>query len=83
MGGQNFVLSILYLPLNQLQKQVKEEFRVGTRVSLEKLCSSISLETNPTESRRKIKNFFEPKLQRDYPTLGHDDKVAKTNADKA
>ena len=31
----------------------------------------------------KIKNFLNPKGQGDYPTLRHDDKVAKTNADKA
>ena len=30
----------------------------------------------------KIKNFLKPRGQRNYPTLGHDDKVAKTNADK-
>ena len=32
---------------------------------------------------RKIKNFLKPKGQRGYPTLRNDDKVAKTNADKA
>ena len=31
----------------------------------------------------KIKNFLNQKGQGDYPTLRHDDKVAKTNADKA
>ena len=54
-----------------------------TVVSWEKFCNSISLETDPSESWRKIKNFRKPKGQRDYPTLRHDDKVAKTNADKA
>ena len=48
-----------------------------------KFCKSISLESDPSESWRKIKNFLKPKGQRDYPTLRHDDKVAKTNADKA
>ena len=48
-----------------------------------KFCNSISLETDPSESWRKIKNFRKPKGQRDYPTLRHDDKVAKTNADEA
>ena len=33
--------------------------------------------------KRVLANFLEPKGQRDYPTLRHDDKVAKTNADKA
>ena len=66
-----------------MQKQVKEELRVETQARWEKFCNSISLETDPSESWRKIKNFLKPKGQRDYPTLRHDDKVAKTNADKA
>ena len=53
------------------------------QASWEKFCSSISLETDPSESWRKIKNFLKPKGQCDYPTLRHDDKVAKTNFDKA
>ena len=69
--------------INQLQKQVKEELKIESLVSWEKFCDSISLETNPTESWRKIKNFLKPKGQRDYPTLHHANKVAKTNADKA
>ena len=52
-------------------------------VSWEKFCNYISLETNPNESWRKIKNFLKLKGQRDYPTLHHANKVAKTNADKA
>ena len=68
--------------INQLQKQVKEELKVEPLVSWEKFCNSISLESNPNESWRKIKNFLEPKGQRDYPALHHANKVAKTNADK-
>ena len=67
--------------INQLQKQVKE-LRVETQASWEKFCTSVSLETDPSESWRKIKNFLKPKGQPDCPTLRHDDKVAKTNADK-
>ena len=48
-----------------------------------KFCNSISLESDLSEYWRKIKNFLKPKGQHDYPTLRHDDKVAKTNADKA
>ena len=66
---------------NQLQKQVKD--KIESLVSWEKFCNSISLETNHTESWHKIKNFLKPKGQRDYPTLHHVKKVAKTNADKA
>ena len=69
--------------INQLQKQVKGELKVESLVSWEKFCNSISLETDPNESWRKIKNFLKPKDQRDYPALHHANKVAKTNADKA
>ena len=69
--------------INQLQKQVKEDLRVETQASWEKFCNSISLENDPSKSWCKIKNFLKPKGQRDYPTLHHNDKVAKTNADKA
>ena len=69
--------------INQLQKQVKEELKVGSLVSWEKFCNSISLETDSNESWRKIKNFLKPKGQCDYPTLCHASKVTKTNADKA
>ena len=69
--------------INQLQKQVKEDLKVETQASWEKFCNSISLESDPSESWCKIKSFLKPKGQRDYPTLHHDDKVAKTNADIA
>ena len=68
--------------INQLQKQIKDDIRVETQPSWEKFCNSVSLETDPSESWRKIKNFLKSKGQRDYSTLRHDDKVAKTNADK-
>ena len=54
--------------INQLQKQVKEDLRVETQSSWEKFCNSVSLESDPSESWRKIKNFRETKDQRDYPT---------------
>ena len=66
-----------------MRKQVKKKLRVETQASWEKFCNSIRLETDPSESWSKVKNFLKPKGQRDYPTLRHDDKVAKTNADKA
>ena len=68
--------------INQLQKQVKDDLRVETQASWEKFCNSISLESDPSKSLSKIKNFLKPKGQRDNPTLRHDDKVAKTNAMK-
>ena len=69
--------------INQLQKQVKEDLKVESLVSWENFCNSISLESDPNKSWRKIKNFLKPKGQHDYPTLRHANKVAKTNADKA
>ena len=69
--------------INQLQKQINDNIRVETQASLEKFCNSSSLETDLSESWRKIKNFLKPKGLHDYPTLRHDDKVAKTNADEA
>ena len=65
-----------------MQKQVKEDLRIESQASWEKFCNSISLESDPSESWCKIKNFLKPKGQHDYRTLCHDDKVAKTNADK-
>ena len=69
--------------INQLQKQVKEELKIESLVSWGKFSNSISLESNSEVSWRKIKNFLKPRGQRDYPTLHHANKVAKTNADKA
>ena len=69
--------------INQLQKQVKEDLKLESLVSWENFCNSISVESDPSKSWRKIKNFLKPKGQRDYPTLHHSNKVAKTNADKA
>ena len=51
--------------INQLQKQVKENLRLGTQASWENFCNSVRLESNPGESWRKIKNFLKPKGQRD------------------
>ena len=69
--------------INQLQKEIKDNLRIKSQASWEKSCNDISLETNHTESWRKIKNFLKPKGQRDYPPLRLNAKTAKTNADKA
>ena len=68
--------------INQLQKEIKDNHRIESQASWEKFCNDISLETNHTESWRKIKNFLKPKGKRDYPALHLDAKTAKTNADK-
>ena len=69
--------------VNQLQKEIKDNLRIESKASWEKFCNDISLETNHTESWRKIKHFLKPKGQHDYPALRLDAKTAKTNADKA
>ena len=69
--------------INQLQKEIKDNLRIESQASWEKFCNDISLETNHTESWRKIKNLLKPKGQRDYPALRLDAKTAKTNTDKA
>ena len=69
--------------INQLQTEIKDNLRIESQASWQKFFNDISLESNHTESWRKIKNFFKPKGQRDYPALRLDAKTAKTNADKA
>ena len=51
--------------INQLQKEIKDNIRIESQASWEKFCNDISLETNHTESWRKIKNFLKPKIIRD------------------
>ena len=68
--------------INRLQKQVKEELKIESIVSWEKFCYSISLEPNSNESWRKIENLLKPRGQRDYPTLHHANKVAKTSSNR-
>ena len=62
--------------INQLQKEIKDNLRMKSQASWEKSCNDISLETNHTESWRKIKNFLKPKGQRDYPPLRLNAKTA-------
>ena len=68
--------------INQLQKEIKDNLRIQSQARWEKFCNYISLETNHTESWRKIKNFLKPKGQRNYPALRLDAKTSKTKADK-
>ena len=69
--------------INQLQIEIKDNLRIESQASWEKFCNNISLETNYTESCRKMKNFLKPKGQHDYRVWRLDAKTAKTNADKA
>ena len=47
-------------------------------INWEKICNSVSLESDPKKSWRKITNFLKPK-----PTLKLGNKTAKTNPYKA
>ena len=73
---------LVKMHINQLQKEIKDNLRIESQASWEKFCNDISLETNHTESWRKIKNFLKPKDLRNYPALRLDAKTGKTNADK-
>ena len=74
---------LVKMRINQLQKEIKDNLRIESQASWEKFCNDISLETNHTESWRKIKNFLKPKGQHNYPALRLDAKTTKTNTDKA
>ena len=51
--------------INQLQKEIKNRLKIESQAS----CNEISLETNQTESWRKIRNFLKQKGQCDYLAL--------------
>ena len=55
---------------------------IESQASWEEFCNDISLETNHTESWRKMKNFFKPKGQHGYPALRLNAKTTKTNTDR-
>ena len=69
--------------INKLQKEIRTKINQESTISWEKFCNSISLESDPKESWRKMTNFLKPKGLCIYPTvkLGH--KTAKTNPEKA
>ena len=69
--------------INQLQKEIKDNLRTESQTSWEKFCNGISLETNHTESWRKIKNFLKPKGQYNYLALRLHAKITNTNTNKA
>ena len=52
-------------------------------INWEKFCNSISLESDPKTSWRKITNFLKPKGPRSYCMLKLGNKTAKTNPKKA
>ena len=69
--------------INKLQKEIRTKINQESTISWEKFCNSISLESDPKRSWRKITNFFEPTGHRSYRTLKLGNKTAKTNPEKA
>ena len=52
--------------INRLQKEIRTRINQESTISWEKFCNSISLESDPKKSWRKITNFLKPK---GHPTL--------------
>ena len=69
--------------INKLQKKIRTKINQESTISWEKFCNSISLESDPKKSWRKIINFLKPKGPRSYPTLKLGNKTAKSNPEKA
>ena len=69
--------------INRLQKEIRTKINQESTINWEKFCNSISLESDPKKSWRKITNFLKPKGPRSYPTLKLGNKTAKTNPEKA
>ena len=69
--------------INKLQKEIRIKINLESTISWEKFCNSISLESDPKKSWRKITNFLKPKGPHSYPTLKLGNKTAKTNPEKA
>ena len=63
--------------INKLQKEIRTKINQESTISWEKFCNSISLESDPKKSWRKITNFLKPKGPRNYPTLKLGNKTAK------
>ena len=68
--------------INKLQKQIRTKINQESTISWEIFCNSISLESDPIQSWRKITNFLKLKGPRSYPMLKFDNKTAKTNPEE-
>ena len=66
-----------------MQKEIRTKINQESTISWEKICNSISLESDPKKSWHKITNFLKPKGPYNYPTLKHGNKTAKNNPEKA
>ena len=65
--------------INRLQKEIRTKINQELTISWEKFCNSISLESDPQKSWRKITNFFKPKGPLSYHMLKLGNRTAKTN----
>ena len=68
--------------IKKLQKEIRTKINQESTISWEKFYNSISLESDPKQSWRKITNFLKPKGPRSYPTLKLGNKTAKTNPER-
>ena len=66
-----------------MQKEIRTKINQESTISWGKFCNSISLQSDPKKSWRKITNFLKPKGPRSYPMLKLGNKTAKTNPEKA
>ena len=69
--------------INKLQKEIRTKINQESTITRDKFCNSISSESDPKKSWRKITNFLTLKGSRSYPTLKLFNKTAKTNPKKA
>ena len=69
--------------INRLQKEIRTKINQESTIGWGKFYNSISFESDPKKSWRKITNLLKPKGPRSYPTLKLGNKTAKTNPKKA
>ena len=67
----------------RLHKEIRTKINQESTISWEKFCNSISLESDPKQSWRKITKVLKPQGPRRYPMLKLGNKTAKTNPEKA
>ena len=66
-----------------MQKEIRTKINQEWTISWDKLCNSISLESDPKKSWRKITNFLKPKGPHSYTTLKLSNRTAKANPENA
>ena len=69
--------------INKLQKEIRTKINQESTISWEKFCNSISLESDPKQSWRKITNLLKPEGSCSYSMLKLGNKTAKANPEKA